>query len=128
MYQFSRALFRDLRPLTADGADERELLSACEEAVASLAEPPRDSPSLRLFRRVLHMLRPEARIEAHALMRAHLDAARSQVGRDDEVEPPSLRRCARRGADGRRCGRRALPGSHYCERHALPALVSPEAA
>lgn len=128
MYQYSRALHRELRPLLIDGA-EREALLACERSILALTSTAVLAPSAAaLFRALRHLLRPDRQLEAHALLEVHLAAALDQLAHGGpEADAVPARRCGAHLHDGGRCQRAADQGSLYCSWHRLPALAAPPA-
>lgn len=128
MYQYSRALHRDLRPLLIDGA-EREALLACERAILALTPTTVLAPSASaLFRALRHLLRPDRQLEAYALLEVHLAAALDQLANGGpEADAVPARRCRAHLHDGGRCQEAADQGSLYCSVHRLPALAAPPA-
>ena len=127
MYQYSRALHRELRPLLMEGT-EREALLACERSVLALTPTAVLAPSASaLFRALRHLLRPDRQLEAHALLEVHLAAALDQLAHGGHDDAVPARRCGAHLHDGGRCQRAADQGSLYCSWHRLPALAAPPA-
>lgn len=94
MYQWSRALWRDLVPLVRRGAApsrdaERRLLRACEAAVMGLGDAahPVHGTDRALFRAIRHLLRPDDQLAAHRIIAAHTAALRRAARRRPPARP-----------------------------------------
>jgi hypothetical protein len=130
MYEFSRAIFRELRPYLATEADRPAVLAASEDMVERLAygSAPR-RPARELFRTVRVHVRLEAQLHARCVIDRYLAVAESvcrdwrRKGRDAFGAPLP---CAATTRHGTRCARRPVDGTAYCpsHRHLADALVA----
>ncbi len=138
MYSFSRALFRDLRPLVApppaprisDAEAARRLLVACEGAVARVARRHRsdarfldrslaEANQARYLLDEVSLLFPlSAHPQVLAVAARHLQEADEVLGEEarQSAAPVQCRALASGGA--RRCRRPAPSGQEYCASHA----------
>jgi hypothetical protein len=125
LYQFSRALYRDLCNLThaslaAD--DARQLLSACEQTIERLATDRHyfARPSRSLFLEVRRFFPMSAQAAAYRQISAWLSRAEVWIeaqplqGLDHHGQPLQCRATTRRGTA---CQRTPLPENGYCPSH-----------
>ena len=126
MYQFSRAVYRELSPMVVEdnmSADaRRELLESCERAFSRLANDRHyfARPSRSLFQdirihfpmtRQMHVYRVVARYMSVA---TEYVAQREQEGMSIDGSPLCCHASTRKGTA---CQRVPLPGSKYCPSH-----------
>lgn len=129
MYQFSRAIYRDLAPLVREHRSfggavraRRTLLEACETTVERLATDRHyfRQPARFLFEQVrtLFPLRAQARVRR--VIERHLAVATAYVDehwREGVTFDGSPLRCHATTRKGTPCQRVPLPGSRYCPSH-----------
>ena len=129
MYQFSRAVYRELSPLVGDehcttvsGEARRELLEACERAFTRLASDrhyfARPSRSLfndiRIHFPMTRQMRVYRVVERYMSVATAYVAQREQEGLTFDGSPLCCHASTRKGTP---CQRVPLPGSKYCPSH-----------
>jgi hypothetical protein len=125
MFEHSRGLYRDLRPLvTVDprrpGAVERSLLAACHDVVVDLAREGGRAglPARRLFARIRHLVPPHLQLHAYAVVeRALGGVVEDMLGEARRSGRANLLTCAAGTPRGAPCRREPLSGSRYCPAH-----------
>ena len=125
MYQFSRAIYRELAPDVIDApgssASRRAVLIACEATCDRLASD-RDfaRPTRTLFREIRVYFPLERQMRVYYVIQRHLEAASGYVertlaeGRTLDGSPAHCRASTR---SGRPCRRDPLPGLEHCPSH-----------
>ncbi len=125
MYQFSRAIYRELASDVVEapgsGANRRAVLIACEATCERLARD-RDfaRPTRTLFREIRLYFPLERQMRVYDVIHRHLETAAEYVGRARaegrtvEGEVPHCRASTRRGKP---CQREPLPGLYLCPSH-----------
>jgi hypothetical protein len=121
VYQFSRAIFRDLRPHLETDQAQSPVLAAAEEMVERLAAgtAPR-RPGRELFRTVRVHVALEAQLHACHVVDHYLGIAqavcdeRRRHGLDAFGRPLPCAATTRTGAP---CARRPVDGTGYCPSH-----------
>lgn len=125
MYQFSRALYRELATLAGpalDPADARRMLDACESTIERLATDRHyfARPARSLFLAVRHHLPMRSQQAAYELITEYLRSAVAWIeaqpllGLDHHGRPLQCRATTRRGTA---CQRTPLPRNGYCPSH-----------
>ena len=126
MYQFSRAIYRELAPDVAGRRDVAQsrarLLRACEDAVERLATDPHyfARPVRTLFRDVRSLFPMSRQPHVYRVVERHMSLACEYVDRAAregirlDGEPLSCHATTRRGTA---CQRVPVPGSQYCPSH-----------
>jgi len=125
VYQFSRALYRDLSGLTHPSLpteDARRLLSACEATIERVATDRRyfARPVRSLFLEVRRFFPMGNQAAAFRLIAAWLERAEEWIeqqprqGLDHHGQPLECRATTRRGTA---CQRSPLPENGYCPSH-----------
>lgn len=94
------------------------LKDECVGVLRELSDSTVPRPDLELFWRIRPVLPPEVWATAYDVVDGWLEDAR-------RVLVEGHRHLDRRCTHPPVCGRRALPGSHRCRLHRLPALVRP---
>lgn len=122
MYQFSRALYRDLQPDLIGGADRRALLTACEATFARLARDRHHfaRPARTLFRDVRIWFPIDRQLRVHMVIAWHVDRATAHLDRmiaQGVVPEGAIVRCHALTRAGKACQRDPLPGLDYCPSH-----------
>lgn len=121
MYQFSRAIFRELRPYLATEEAQAAVLAASEDMVERLAygTAPR-RPARELFRDVRVHVGLEAQLHARCVIDQYLSLAqnvcqdRRLKGLDAFGAPLP---CAATTRHGTQCARRPVDTTGYCPSH-----------
>jgi hypothetical protein len=128
MYQFSRAVYRELSPLvTGDQYEDesgarREVLEACERAFSRLANDRHyfARPSRSLFNDVRIHIPMTRQMRAYRVIDRYMSVAseyveqREQEGVTIDGTPLCCHASTRKGTP---CQRVPLPGSKYCPSH-----------
>ena len=128
MYQFSRAIYRELAPTVADGANQpacvrrEQLLRDCESAMERLATDRHyfARPVRTLFNDIRTMfpineqLRVYNVIERHVTLAAEYVESQAREGVTFDGSPLCCHATTRKGTC---CQRVPLPGSKYCPSH-----------
>ncbi len=128
MYQFSRAMYRELSSDVVSDRPEREadgrtqLLQACESAVERVATDRHyfARPARTLFRDVRCLFPMTRQLRVYEVIERHMSLACEYVDRAAEAGvrldgvPLSCHATTRRGTA---CQRVPLPGSQYCPSH-----------
>jgi len=125
VYQFSRALYRDLSSLTHASLtteDARRLLTACEATIERVATDRRyfARPARSLFLEVRRFFPMGTQAAAFRLITAWLERAEEWIdqqprqGLDHHGQPLECRATTRRGTA---CQRSPLPENGYCPSH-----------
>lgn len=129
MYQFSRAIYRELAPYILDEKPScqretnRELvLRACEQAMERLLTDHRHfaKPSSKLFREVRLYFSMSSQLRVYLVIEHNMKLALDYVSRLPEEELGSNgepRACQAMTRKGRPCQRQPLPRSEYCPSH-----------
>jgi hypothetical protein len=126
VYQFSRAIYRELAPDVIDGpcgsTNRRAMLAACEATCERLASD-RDhfaKPTRTLFREIRIYFSIEKQMRVYAVIRRHLELAGEYVdqaladGRTPDGSAPHCPSLTRRGTP---CRREPVPGLKHCPSH-----------
>lgn len=121
MYQFSRAIFRELRPHLETDRAHATVLAAAEEMVERLAAgtAPR-RPARELFRTVRVHVALEGQLHARRVVDQYLGIAQAvcvelrRHGLDAFGRPLPCAATTRAGAP---CARRPVDGTGYCPSH-----------
>ncbi len=124
MYQFSRAIYRELAPLVADdghGSCRQKLLESCEATMERLARDRRyfARPAKSLFGNVRSHFPLSDQQYVYRVIDRNLNLAISYLdslpaGFDFGDGPRECRASTRRGTP---CRREPLPGRDYCPSH-----------
>lgn len=126
MYELSRAIYRELRPLLAvdvrrPGRVERLLLEACEQTVEGLAGGLNyfPTPAAHLFADVRFLFPVSAQAQARTIIGGQLAAAQAalEAVMANERAPNGRRRCMALTSQGQPCRREAQLDSRYCSSH-----------
>jgi hypothetical protein len=126
MYQFSRAIYRQLAPdvLEAPGscANRRAVLAACEATCNRLADDRRyfANPTRWLFREIRVYFPLESQPRVYSVIRAHLELAGGYVDRalaEGRTPNGSTPQCRASTRHGKPCRREPLPGRDHCPSH-----------
>ena len=125
MYQFSRAIYRELQPDLLRGprsADARDLLAACEATFDRLARDrhcfPR--PARSLFREVRMYFPMDRQLRVYTVIAQHVDLATAYLDRmiaEGRMPEGTVIQCNALTRSGRNCRREPLPGFSYCPSH-----------
>ena len=137
MYQFSRAIYRelhdDVRPFVGVGMEEARMrvLASCEAAVGRIAEDPHGcaKPSRTLFRDIRQCFSIQAQPRVWRVVEAYVEAAR-----DEAIRLRTERRDGEGGAlrchavtrHGTPCRREPVDGLEFCPSHKHLHLPRPE--
>lgn len=121
MYQFSRAIFRELRPYLATEEAQAAVLEASEDMVERLAfgTAPR-RPARELFRNVRLHVGLESQLRVRLVIDRYIGLAqtvcedRRRRGLDAFGLPLP---CAATTRHGTQCARRPVDGTGYCPSH-----------
>lgn len=126
MYELSRAIYRDLRPLLAldarhPGRVERLLLEGCEQIVEGIAGGLNyfPTPAAHLFADVRFLFPVGEQVRARAIIGAQITRAQSRL-QETLVGTAGVngrRRCLALTAQGQPCRREAQIDSRYCSSH-----------
>ena len=126
MYQFSRAVYRELSPMVVDDTvcaeARRDLLEACERAFNRLANDrhyfARPSRSLfndiRIYFPMTRQMRVFRVVEQYMSIATEYVARREEEGLTIDGTPLCCHASTRKGTA---CQRVPLPGSKYCPSH-----------
>ncbi len=125
MYELSRALYRELRPLLAvdqrsPGRVERLLLEACEQTLEGIAGGLHYFPSAaaHLFADVRFLFPVRDQIRVRAIIGVRVGKAQEELGEAQAIEGLNgRRRCLALTAQGAPCRREAQHSSRYCSSH-----------
>jgi hypothetical protein len=126
MYQFSRAIYRELKPHALSDPSgrarvERTLLTACESTLERLAKDRRyfARPAESLFAEVRGLFPPREQLTAFRIIDARIGDAleylRAEAEREGDGE--NLLRCRATTRKGKACRRVPLANSRYCPSH-----------
>lgn len=124
MYQFSRAIFRELAPLVADcgeGDDRQRVLDACEHTMQRLANDRRyfAKPTKVLFGEIRDCFPLNEQLRVLQVIDRNVRKAVLYL----EMTPPEElmidgnRECRAHTRKGTPCQREPLPGRDYCPSH-----------
>ena len=128
MYQFSRAVFRELSPLmesdghTADCVVKRQVVESCEEAFSRLASDRHyfARPTRTLFNDIRIHFPMTRQMEVYRVVDRYMSVAcayvvqREREGLSIDGSPLCCHASTRKGTP---CQRVPLPGSKYCPSH-----------
>jgi hypothetical protein len=126
MYQFSRAVYRELSPMVIEdrmsAEARRELLEACEQAFSRLASDRHyfARPSRSLFNDVRNHFPMTRQMRVYHVIDRYMSVASVYVARREEEglsfdgSPLCCHASTRKGTP---CQRVPLPGSKYCPSH-----------
>jgi hypothetical protein len=126
VYQFSRAIYRELAPdvLDAPGssANRRALLAACEATCERLASDRRyfAKPTRALFREVRGYFPIEGQMRVYDVIHRHLELAGGYVDRalaEGRAPDGSAVQCRASTRRGKPCRREPVPGLELCPSH-----------
>jgi hypothetical protein len=125
MYELSRALYRELRPLLAvdrrcPGRVERLLLEACEQTVEGIAGGLNyfPTPAAHLFADVRFLFPVREQARARAIIGGRVAKAQESLSELQAIEGMNgRRRCLALTAQGAPCRREAQHNSRYCSSH-----------
>ena len=136
MYQFSRAIYRELASdvVEAPGssANRRAVLIACEATCERLAND-RDfaRPTRTLFREIRVYFPLQRQMHVYTVIQRHLEVAGGYVERaraEGVSLDGSVQHCRASTRGGRPCRRDPLPGLDHCPSHRHLSEVRPIAA
>lgn len=124
MYQFSRAIYRDLAPRVLeddDGVNRQRVLDACEETMRRLVNDRRyfAKPTKTLFNEIRCCFPISEQLNVFAVVDRNIKLAIRYL----EVTPPEeliiegVRECRAHTRKGTPCQREPLPGRDYCPSH-----------
>jgi hypothetical protein len=121
MYQFSRAMFRDIAPHIADGAPRADVLRACEAAVERIAlDPGFKRPARSLFAEIRGYFPLPGQQTVWAVVQREVGAALECLAENPHERyavtgaPESCGATNRRGGP---CSRAPVAGTGYCPSH-----------
>jgi hypothetical protein len=125
MYQFSRAIYRELQRDLVEGArsdDARALLAACEATVARLARDRQSfaKPARSLFREARMYFPMDRQLRVYTVIAWHVDVAAEYLERtlaQGIVPEGAVLHCNAMTRSGTACQRDPLPGVKYCPSH-----------
>jgi hypothetical protein len=126
VYQFSRAIFRELASDVIDDpgstANRRAMLAACEATCNRLASDPHyfAKPTRTLFREIRIYFRIQDQLRVHEVIRVHLEHAAAyvdQVRAEGGSPDGSPRNCPALTRRGTPCQREPIPGIQHCPSH-----------
>ena len=125
MYQFSRAIYRELQPDLLHGPrsdDARDLLAACEATFERLACDRHcfAKPARSLFRDVRFYFPMERQLRVYKVIEWHVDAAAAYIDRmlaQGVLPGGAVLQCHALTRSGNACQRDPLPGLKYCPSH-----------
>jgi hypothetical protein len=125
MYQFSRAIYRELHPDLHEAPRSphaRHLLAACEATFTRLASDrdcfPR--PARSLFREVRMYFPMDRQLRAYTVIARHVELATAYIDRmiaEGRLPEGAVVHCKALTRSGRACQREPLPGLSYCPSH-----------
>jgi hypothetical protein len=140
MYQFSRAIYRELAPRVVEDRrdptgcrNKQAVLDACETAIRRLTYDGRyfARPARSLFREVRPHFKMSDQLLAWRVVKTNVDLAREFISlfpseATIDAPPPECHAFTRQGTP---CQRTPLPGRDYCPSHKhLEELVEEELA
>jgi hypothetical protein len=128
MYQFSRAIYRELAPQVVEDRrdptgcrNKQAVLDSCETAIRRLTFDGRyfARPARSLFREIRPHFRMSDQLRVWRVVQANIDLAREFISRfpsEASVDgpPPQCQAFTRQGTA---CQRTPLPGRDYCPSH-----------
>ena len=125
MYQFSRAIYRELQPDLLHGPrsdDARDLLAACEATFTRLASDRRcfAKPARWLFREVRMYFPMDRQLRVYTVIVQHVDLATAYLDRmiaEGRMPEGTVLHCNALTRSGRNCQREPQPGLSYCPSH-----------
>jgi hypothetical protein len=126
MYQFSRAIYRELAPDVIDApgcsTNRRAMLAACEATCYRLASDRRyfAKPTRALFREIRIYFPIEKQPRVYHVIHRHLELAGGYVDRaiaEGLALDGSTPRCRASTRRGMPCRREPLPGLELCPSH-----------
>ena len=128
MYQFSRAIYRELapyilesRPATQLQSNQALVLSSCERAIERLVSDRRHfaRPARTLFNDIRVYFSMAAQLRVYLVVKHNIDLAMELLSRlpEDEGEAGAERSCQAMTRKGQPCQRPPLPRSEYCPSH-----------
>jgi hypothetical protein len=129
MYQFSRAIYRDLAPYILEDGPSRNgssnhvtVLQQCETAMDRLVTDRRHfaRPARALFRDIRSYFSVGSQLHVYTVIHRHMDLAQRFLDRFPEYElgfTGANRECQAMTRKGQPCQRRPLPRSDYCPSH-----------
>ena len=125
VYQFSRAIYRELAPDVIDGpgssANRRAVLMACEATCDRLASDRHFArPTRTLFREIRVHFPLERQMRVYYVIQRHLEAAGGYVDRalaEGRTLDGSVAQCRASTRSGKPCRRDPLPGLEHCPSH-----------
>jgi hypothetical protein len=124
VYQFSRAIYRELAPRVindTDGRNRQRLLDACEETMQRLLNDRRyfAKPTKTLFNEIRACFPIKEQLNVLVVVERNVQLAVHYL----EVTPPEelilegTRECRAHTRKGTPCQREPLPGRDYCPSH-----------
>jgi hypothetical protein len=134
VYQFSRAIFRELAPDVIDvpgsSANRRAMLAACEAVCERLGTDSAHfaRPTRTLFREIRVYFPIEQQWRVHDVIRRHLELAADYVDRihaEGRMPDGSLSHCVATTRRGTPCRRQPVPGLRHCPSHRHLEDVAP---
>jgi hypothetical protein len=126
VYQFSRAIYRELAPDVVDApgcrANRRAMLAACESVCDRLAGDRHyfAQPTRTLFREIRNYFPIEKQMRVYAVIRRHLELAGAYVDQalaEGRTPDGSLTHCPAMTRHGKPCQREPVPGLQHCPSH-----------
>src|SRR4051794_25468737 len=121
MYEYSRAVFRDIAPHIAPGAPRAEILRACESTVERLAlDPDFLRPARTLFNEIRGYFPLGAQTVVWAVVEREIDAAVALLDADPDARfaiTGAPDHCSATNRRGGSCSRTPKAGSRYCPSH-----------
>ncbi len=125
MYQYSRALYRDLQPYLLENQirpelGQRLLLNACERAIERMARDHRrfPRPAASLFRGVRGLFPVGRQLLVFDIIDAHTTSALEYLDHEiAERGSADLLRCRATNRKGKACQRVPVTGSDFCPSH-----------
>jgi hypothetical protein len=126
VYQFSRAIYRELAPDVIDApgssTNRRAMLAACEAACDRLASDRHyfAKPTRTLFREIRIYFPLERQMRVYSVIRCHLEHAGVYVDRalaEGRTPDGSPAHCPALTRHGTPCRREPIPGLEHCPSH-----------
>jgi hypothetical protein len=126
VYQFSRAIYRELAPDVVDApgstANRRAILAACEAVCERLASDRAHfaRPTRTLFREIRIYFPIERQWRVHAVIGRHLELAAAYVDQilaEGRMPDGSASHCPATTRRGTACRREPVPGQRHCPSH-----------
>ncbi len=124
MYQFSRAIYRDLAPRLIDdceGRNRQRLLDACEATMQRLLNDRRyfAKPTKSLFNEIRTCFPIQEQMNVFMVVDRNIRLAIHylQVTPPEELIIDGVRECRAHTRKGTPCQREPLPGRDYCPSH-----------